>query len=332
MKSGTINNGRDEKGRCKLTDVVPLKVPFNIQIEPSEICNFRCEYCVHSVNRLNNNEMKWEVFEKILEDLKGLTDNIKIINLIGYGEPLVYKDISKMVAQIAKAQITDRIEITTNASLLTPSKSEELVKSGLTRLIVSLQGLSAEKYKKICGYNINFNEFLNNLKYFYTNRGKCRLHLKIADTALDEGDEQKFYEMFGNICDDLYIEHIIPVYKEVDYNGKLKATADITRYGYKYKEALVCPQPFYQMFIKANGDVAPCCMYPSPMVIGNVREQTLKDIWNGQKLRDFQVLQLLKKRSCNAVCRDCVNPEEAMCPLDNMDDDAERVLKRITNN
>lgn len=324
-----INNGRDEKGRSRLSDIVPLKVPFNIQLEPSEICNFHCEYCVHSVNRLNGNIMEWEIFEKILDDLKQMSDNYKIINLIGYGEPLVYKDISKMVAEISKAQIADRIEITTNASLLTPQRSEELVKAGLTRLIVSLQGLSADKYKKICGYTINFDEFLNNIKYFYSNRGKCRLHLKIADTALDEGDEQKFYELFGDICDDLYIEHIIPAYKDVDYEGKLKAKSNITRYGYEYKEALVCPQPFYQMFIKANGDVAPCCMYPSPMIVGNVREQSLKDIWNGHKLRDFQALQLLKKRKCNAICRDCIYPEEMMHPLDNMDDTAESVLKRI---
>lgn len=330
MDRKKINNRRDEKGRNRLSDIVPLKEPFNIQIEPTGLCNFRCEYCVHSVG-LNGggNGMEWGVFEKIIDDLRQLADCYKIINLIGYGEPLIYKNISKMVAEISKAQITDRIEITTNASLLTPQKSEELVKAGLTRLIVSLQGLSADKYKKICGYTIDFNQFLNNIKYFYSNRGACRLHLKIADTALDEGDEQKFYELFGNICDDLYIERIIPAYKDVDYEDKLKEKRNITRYGYEYKEAIVCHQPFYQMFIKANGDVAPCCMYPSPMILGNVQEQSLKDIWNGHKLRDFQIMQLMKKRKCNAICRDCVYPEELQHPLDNMDDAAEIVLKRL---
>lgn len=330
MDRKNINNGRDEKGRNRLSDIVPLKVPFNIQIEPTEICNFHCEYCVHSVSGLNGGgNMEWGVFEKIIDDLRQMTDRCKIINLIGYGEPLVYKDISKMVAEISKAQIADRIEITTNASLLTPQKSEELVKSGLTRLIVSLQGLSAGSYKKICGYTVDFKEFLNNIKYFYSNRENCRLHLKIADTALDEGDEQKFYDLFGSICDDLYIEHIIPAYKDVDYEGKLKTKGNVTRYGYEYKKAVVCPQPFYQMFIKANGDVAPCCMYPSPTILGNIREQPLKDIWMGNQLRGFQVLQLSKKRKCNAICRDCVYPEELMHPLDNMDDAAESVLKRI---
>ncbi len=330
MDRKKINNGRDEKGRNRLSDIVPLKEPFNIQIEPTGLCNFRCEYCVHSVGlNWGGDCMGLGVFEKIIDDLRQLADCYKIINLIGYGEPLIYKNISKMVAEISKAQITDRIEITTNASLLTPQKSEELVKAGLTRLIVSLQGLSADKYKKICGYTIDFNQFLNNIKYFYSNRGACRLHLKIADTALDEGDEQKFYELFGNICDDLYIERIIPAYKDVDYEDKLKEKRNITRYGYEYKEAIVCHQPFYQMFIKANGDVAPCCMYPSPMILGNVQEQSLKDIWNGHKLRDFQIMQLMKKRKCNAICRDCVYPEELQHPLDNMDDAAEIVLKRL---
>lgn len=326
-----INNGRDELTRQKLSNVVPLKVPFNIQIEPTTLCNFKCEYCAQSTGSIKKKIMEWETFEKIICDLKNLSDDYKIINIIGFGEPLIHKRISDMVAEIKKASITKRVEITTNASLLTPEKSDELISAGLTRLIISLQGLNADMYKNICKYNVDYDDLINNIRYFYENKGACKLHIKIADTALGTGEEQMFYNMFSDICDDLYIEHIIPEFKDIDYTNKVKEERKLNRYGYEIKESIVCPQPFYQMFICADGNVSPCCLYPYPTIIGNVKRDSLKDIWNGELLKEFQILQLKKMRGSNSLCKHCILPEQAFCPQDNMDKEAEKLLEKFMN-
>ena len=67
----------------------------------------------------------------------------------GLGEPLANPKIPDMIRRLAEAHVTDRIEIVTNASLLTHEMTDRLLEAGLTYLRISLQGLSAEKYKEI---------------------------------------------------------------------------------------------------------------------------------------------------------------------------------------
>lgn len=331
IKEEKIKSGRDETGRHKLSEVLPLNVPYNIQIEPTTICNFKCEYCIHAINNLGNVLMDWDTFLRLESQLRGLSNEYKIINIIGYGEPLIHPQIGEMVKKLHDADLSNRIELTTNASLLNKKKADELINSGLTRLLISLQGLNAESYKKICGYMIDYDVFLNNIRYFYNNKKQCKLHIKIADTALEEDGKDKFYEMFEGICDDLFIEHIIPEFKEIDYTDKLvpSGTIEKTRYGYEYRPAQVCPQPFYQMFIAANGDVRPCCMYPAPITIGNINNNSLNKIWNGPEHKAFMCFMAKKMRNKNSICNYCIQPEQAIHPLDYLDDAAKEILRRI---
>lgn len=60
-----VSNERDEKWRHKLSDVVPLDIPYNVQIEPSDSCNFKCEYCIYSVKNLSENKMSWSLYNKL---------------------------------------------------------------------------------------------------------------------------------------------------------------------------------------------------------------------------------------------------------------------------
>lgn len=67
-----------------------------------------------------------------------------------------------------------------------------------------------------------------------------------------------------------------------------------------------CPEPFYTMAIKANGEVTPCCTdWNGKMKIGNVKTQSLQEIWDGEALRRIQSLHVAKRRSEIESCRDC---------------------------
>ena len=94
--------GRDAN-RVELYKVVPRSVPFAIGITPSDICNFRCNYCNQSTKAgiKDAQILKWEDFiiqaQQIEELLEKGTDDLKLIRLIGNGEPLVNKKLPDMV-------------------------------------------------------------------------------------------------------------------------------------------------------------------------------------------------------------------------------------------
>jgi radical SAM protein with 4Fe4S-binding SPASM domain len=48
-----------------------------------------------------------------------------------------------------------------------------------------------------------------------------------------------------------------------------------------------CPAPWYDFYVCVNGDIWPCCMY-FPTALGNLREKSFKEIWNGAVYRGFR--------------------------------------------
>lgn len=98
---------------------------------------------------------------------------MKLLSLTGQGEPLINRNISKMVEIAKKNDIAERIEIITNGSLLNKEVAKSLIEAGLDTIRISIQGLSAEKYKNICNYQLNFDEFINNIRYFFENKNNA---------------------------------------------------------------------------------------------------------------------------------------------------------------
>ena len=330
-----IGSGRDEN-RTHLYKVVPLAVPFSIGLSINDFCNFKCIYCYHSVpgGFKGPHMMSYDEYLEIADQIEefycangGLrTKNLRIC---GYGEPLMNKDVTRIVAHARAHMLSDRIEITTNASMLTHELSEALIDAGLTRLLVSVQGITAEKYKSVCGFSINYPEFLEELSYFYEHRGKCKLYVKIVDAALDSPEEHDlFYEMFGNICDEMNIEHIINAADCVDYSDLLSA-GEVMRYSYEYKERLVCDSLFSMLNIESNGDVSCCgCRYPS-LPIGNMNTARLKDIWNGAQHTTYMMCHLQGKYREIPHCSNCSSMQYTCHPMDNLDEHRDEVLQRV---
>jgi radical SAM protein with 4Fe4S-binding SPASM domain len=192
---------------------------------------------------------------------------------------------------------------------------------------VSLQGLSSSKYKEICGANIDFEEFMKNIQYFYDNKSSTNLFVKIMDVALESGEEEKFYQLFGDCTDRMYIEKMLPVYDGVDTTKDMDIQYD--RYGREHEKRKVCPLPFFMLGVFPNGDVEPCDTIYKPIIIGNVHEEKLINMWNGKKIREFWKLQLKGDRCSNKKCDACCAPDDVSHPEDILDYDAEKLLKLV---
>lgn len=276
--------------RVMLKDVVPLDTPFNIGIEVSSLCNARCVYCAHSTkdHGLYEGNMTWELFLRIIRDIKEFPRKIKLIETFSFGEPLCNPLLAKMIDYIVKSDVAEKVQFTTNALLMTPKRADEIISAGVDTIRISLQGITAKAYKKICGVNMDYDAFLNNLRYLYEHKGNCKIRVKIADIALKDepNGEKKFEEMFGGISDSMFVEHILPIYAHVNYdevdkdifNNSLNGRADVEQ----QKIHKVCHRPFYRLRITSDGKItANCCDQPNDIVYGDIHKTNLKKIWGG---------------------------------------------------
>ncbi len=320
--------------RVKLAKAVPLKTPFSIFIFPTTYCNFRCNYCGHSLGYTKMKElydftpmtMEMPVFVRTIEQIAQFPEKLKLLSLTGHGEPLMNPNISDMVAYAKKCNIAQRIEIISNGSLLTRDKAMLLDEAGLDAVRISLQGLSSEKYKQICSVRIDFDNLVDNIRFLYENRKNCQVYVKIMDIALEEGEEQKFYDIFGDITDRMYVEFCKPVYEGVNYEN---VTTTTDRYGNTHEKRDICPLCFYMLSVFPNGDVEPCDSIYKPIILGNVNKKTLTQMWGSEALRQFRIMHLEKERSNNFKCKVCCAPDDVSHPEDALDHAATDILLRL---
>lgn len=321
--------------RQYLRDVIPLKTPYAAYIFPTNLCNFMCNYCGHSLGltRMKNEydfcteNMSMDTYQRIIDQLKEFPEQLKVISLTGHGEPLVNRELEQMVAYAKKNKVAERIETISNASLLTHDRSKQLVDAGLDCIRISLQGLSTEKYEEVCKRKIDFLKLVEEIRYLYENKKQCRVFVKIMDTVLEEGEEEKFYQIFHSISDRMYVEQCRPVYSGVDLTKQIECQED--RYGRKHEPRIVCPLCFYMIGIHPNGDVAPCETIYKPLTLGNVYKDTVVHMWNGKKNRDFQRMQLERKRFQNSGCTRCCAPDDVAHPEDVLDGSEKELIKKL---
>ncbi len=321
--------------RTKLADVLPLDTPFVVQIFPIYACNFKCNYCIFQLDKAKRGfisdkiVMDFDLYKKCIDDMALFPNKVKVLRIVGIGEPLLHKNIVDMVEYAVSKDIANTVEILTNASLLTPKMSDLLISAGLLRLVVSLQGTTKEKYQKVSGVNIDFEKFIENLRYFYNNKGNAQLYIKIIDCALDsKDDEKKFYEIFGDICDTIAIEHTVPIHSGVDYKKVLKnKDMSVTQFGLPISKVKICPQPFFTLQINPDGKIVPCYSFEYPEIMGDCNNQSVQEIWNGKKFQNFRRKMLDGTKNVCKTCENCELIKYRLFPEDNLNNDAERLKK-----
>lgn len=296
--------------RTALYRCLPLSMPLSVHVYPSFFCNFKCGYCLHSLDAgtlekkgFRRQYMDFEVYQKAVDGIAALGWHLKAMIFAGHGEPLMHRRIAEMIAYAKKRGITDRTEIVTNGSLLTHGLSDALIGAGLDRLRVSLQGVSAGQYQKTCGTAVDFDRFVGQLAYFYRHKTDTEVHIKIIDVAMEgEEDRARFEAVFRPIADTLAVEYAIPFVPEID----LGALSGNSKQGDSVHSG-ICAMPFYMLVLYPNGDVLPCCATEPPAVFGNILRDNLGDIWSGEARTRFLLRQLDGARTV-PVCGQCSVP------------------------
>lgn len=323
--------------RVRLAEVIPLSTPFLVIIDVANVCNFRCEFCFQSVEKdtlkkmgFKPNIMSLSLFKKTVDELKNFPEQLRRLYMFAHGESLLNKNLPDMIVYAKEQDITKVIQITTNASLLTPELSMKLINAGLDELRVSVEGLSSEKYKEVAGVDIDFDAFVENIKFFYSNRGKCKVYIKAINIALEAGEEEKFYKIFEDISDNISIEYLTPYYEGVDYSN-FRQEPEKTILGNNTRKIQVCPRIFYMLNICPDGNVTMCNVdNMEQYVLGNVKTDSLVKLWNGEEFNKIRILHLQKKGQTHPFCTKCVCLNNCTQETDILDEDTEEILKRIT--
>ncbi|MEK9135211.1 MAG: radical SAM protein [Patescibacteria group bacterium] len=276
----------------------PLKFPVHIDLEINSNCNYRCVFCPHGTGEMKNDMpiMSFETAKKILDELA--KNKVYSIKLNWRGEPALHPDLAEIVSYAKKAGIKE-VQINTNGFLYDEQKIRNLVKAGIDRIIFSIDATTPELYSQI-RVGGEFNRVVNNIKTFDRIRKELKqdkpfIRVQMVRTEVNKHQVEDYKKMWQGIADDIR-------FSDVTNRGQ----GDSLQVGDQISVGRVCcPQPWQRMMIACDGKVMLCCSdWFGDYIIGDINENSLKEIWNGQKLK--VVRKMLKQGNFNfKPCKDC---------------------------
>lgn len=314
----------DVRNRTRLETVLPLRTPYTILFEPSTFCNLKCEFCVHydqigmKEANFTKGHMNMNLYKKMVDDLKQFPEKVKSVKFCGLGENLMTKEFPEMIRYLKQANVAERIDCFTNGILLNPDVNKAIIEAGLDWINISVNGVNEEEYKKTCGYAIDYTEFVKNIKNLYDNKKQCMIYIKLSDNGMSTKDKEKFYDLFGDICDKIYIETIVDSdqsWPGANINVKKK---NIGIYGEEIKEKQVCPFLFTQISFDYKGRAFICgADWKRNYIIGDANKKSIREIWESKELLTLQLLHLRKEKYKIPICSNCKKIN--VCSPDNID-------------
>lgn len=301
--------------------LLPLRTPLSVTFCSTLRCNFLCEFCYrHNVDKslLSSESMPLELLEKLAGDIEDFDDSVGVVDICGSGEPLLLPHLTKWIRLLKSTNNIKQLKMITNGTLLTPKKADEVIASGLDLIIVSINGINTEHYNRVVHAQVNFEGLVENIKYLYHNKGRCRLHIKCIGDYFSQSEQERFIDLFSPIADTINIDNMIdqwrnselpePPYKE---KAALESTGTNNRFGknFQFTRKPMCNFPFFYMRVHTSGKVSSCATnWTDEMIVGDSKLQSLKEIWHSDALNDLR-LRLLREKEADPDCRDCKSYE-----------------------
>lgn len=123
-----------------------------LYIEVTTGCNLQCATCIRNVWSDPDSEMSLQTFERILAGLDGLPE-LKRVVFTSFGEPLTHPHILKMIAAVRRRGLA--VTLGSNGLLLRSNIARELVRLGVDRVMVSIDGGSPQAYEQVRGASLS---------------------------------------------------------------------------------------------------------------------------------------------------------------------------------
>lgn len=285
--------------------------PEIIDIELTNTCNFKCLFCPTGTRSIQRHQglMDDDIFYKIIDETKKYNTAIRFIR---WGEPTVHPKLIEYIKYIKKVSHS-LIHINTNGSLLTEDMMNEFVKIPLDSLKFSFQGVDKKSYEEMRN-NTFYYGLMNNIKKMHEIRGKKEypyIHVSTSITYETQKQVEEFKRLLEPYTDLVTVGRTIMEHIDID-KIKLNEEEKSTLIKLKKEESVVkihpeiCPEVYHKLSINWDGTVTACCGdFDGLMIVGDLKYQTLKEIWMCDKMKNYRDILAQKRFDDIPLCRTC---------------------------
>ncbi len=292
--------------------------PYWLTIDPANFCNLRCPFCPTGQQRGSREKgsLTFENFKKVADELGPYLLHIDFCN---WGEPFLNPQLPQLIKYAKQYQIDTKVD--SNLNHFDEKTAEEIVLSGLDKIIVSIDGASAQTYAK---YRVggDFHTAINNLKILIRKKKELgRANPYICWQFLVFRHNEHEIQTVQQLGRDLGVDNVsitkafigeqdwIPLNEEYSNYRKTKNKPKITSQYFKSLQEKKCNWPWEEVVINPNGSVSVCCSVEDQKDdFGNIFQQPFKEIWNNaayQQARRFIKYKSAPDDAQKNICIGC---------------------------
>ncbi len=296
-------------------DMAARPFPRAIQMQTVNACQAACKMCPYPVykNIFPRGRMDDALFDKLIREIADREECTTFIPML-QNEPFLDKHLLDKVRRFKEMTCgRTEVELVTNGAFLTDETIAQIRESRLDVLDISLDAISREVYRKI-RVGLDYDTVMDGVNRV--------LEADLPDTTVfvrlvrqrDNVDEVKQFARYWR-------KRGVPVFiysvnnrgdTVRDFESDVEVPPEKIPFHHRLGRRLFrqwmghCPLAFGTSNILHNGDVLICAHdWARNEVVGNVRDQTIAEVWNGPRMRELRRLIHARRYQDSPACRNC---------------------------
>jgi hypothetical protein len=233
----------------------------------------------------------WDLWKQFVAEKYGIRDDEmsenhffllvipRVIQLHGYGDPLLDRNMANYVKRLSRAGLESYFSC--NPANIDIDRTVEMFENGLGYIKYSIESVDDDRHKQIRGEASNFSESYARILRLLELKEQYGFRTVIVITMLDlnresqREDYAKLKKAFDGRDVYLYLKSEDQQWYRKDFHGTQSV---------HWSEC--CKHPWMSMTIKSNGEACMCMEdYDNEIVLGDTRRQSLAEIWGGDAYR-----------------------------------------------
>jgi radical SAM protein with 4Fe4S-binding SPASM domain len=288
--------------------------PFSLSIEPTTACNLGCPECPSGLKQFTRptGKLDLDLHQRMLDQV---SKSVFYINYYFQGEPFLHPQFLELIRQAKKHKIYTATS--TNAHFIDQKKAEEIIDSGLDRLIISIDGLTQATYEnyRVHGNLAKVIEATRLLIATKKEKRSATPHLIFQFLAVKPneheipavftlGKEMGIDEVRIKTAQLYDFKHGNALMPENENYSRYKLQSDGT-YKLKFKTGNHCWRMWSGSVLTWDGKVVPCCFDKDAQhVLGSLENSDFNTIWNDKKYKAFRQAVLTGRNQID-ICQNC---------------------------
>lgn len=264
--------------------------PRTVTIETTTRCTLDCPMCLRERDMAKPTEMPDDVFERVIEQIEHRAEHVV---MYGLGEPLQDRSIVKRVKRASDAGLG--VQISTNAMRLDREKSAELINAGLRYMIFSVDSTRDDTYRQLRPGG-DLTTVVKNVRGFEVenaSRGRP-VHTTTQMVVLPENRGQ--------------VREFDRFWRREGTDAVRFKTDEVRAHepGAAARHERPCPVLWRgPLYVRVDGRAHACCHHFDAPPVGDLRTQSLDEVWNGESMRRLRRLHAAGRGDEIPACRAC---------------------------